>query len=98
MRDMQDMIDELVSQAEREGVALAEIINRELGPKDIDSMQRFLSEELSKNYKAIEHFMSDIEIPGTYDFSSMDEDSLCSLQEELRGFLSDAPLLAESGI
>ena len=42
--------------------------------------------------------MRDVEVPGTYDFSSMDDDTLCSLQEELRGFLSDTPLVADSGV
>lgn len=95
---MQEELQNLVSQAEREGVTLAEILNRELGPGGLDKIQTFLSEEISRNYSAIEEFMRDVEVPGTYDFSSMDDDTLCSLQEELRGFLSDTPLVADSGV
>lgn len=95
---MREELDDLVSQAEREGVTLAEIMNRELGPGGLDKIQGILSEEISRNYTAIEEFMRDVEAPGTYDFSSMDDDALCSLQEELRCFLSDAPLAADSGV
>ena len=98
MSGMQEELQNLVSQAEREGVTLAEILNRELGPGDLDKIQSFLSDEISRNYNAIEEFMRDVEVPGTYDFSSMDDDTLCDLQEELRSFLSDTPLVADSGV
>ena len=93
---MQTLLDKLVSQADQDGVTLAEIMTRELSPGDIDRMQQYLRHEMDDNYSAIEGFMRDIEVPGTYDFSSMDESELANLQVDLLEALSDTPTLATS--
>jgi len=54
---------ELASQAEKEGITLAEIISRALDPRELDLMQAELADELSENYRNIEGFMSGIEVP-----------------------------------
>ncbi|HIH00656.1 TPA: hypothetical protein HA259_00985 [Thermoplasmata archaeon] len=90
---MQAVLDRLVSQADKKGATLAEIMAMELTPVEIDRMQQYLRREMKENYLAIEGFMRDIEVPGTYDFSSMDDSELSSLQEDLLEALSDtAPL------
>ena len=89
---MHEVLQKLVSQAEAEGVPLAEVIARELPANEIDEVEGYLRAEMSANYAAIEGFMKDIEVPGSYDFSSMNEEQLDSLQEELMHALSDTPL------
>ena len=94
---MQTVLDRLVGQADEKGVTLAEIMATELTPVEIDRMQQYLRTEMKENYLAIEEFMRDIEVPGTYDFSSMDSSELSSLQEDLLEALSDiGPVSAES--
>jgi hypothetical protein len=96
MSVMQTVLDKLVSQADKNGVTLAEVMAKELSPTEIDRMQQYLRREMHDNYSAIEGFMRDVEVPGTYDFSSMDESELTSLQEDLLEALSDAPSTAMS--
>jgi hypothetical protein len=93
---MQTVLDKLVSQAEKTGVTLAEVMARELEPGEIDRMQQYLRREMKENYLAIEGFMRDIDVPGTYDFSSMDDTELSNLQEDLLEALSDTAPLAVS--
>ena len=93
---MQTVLDRLVSQAEDKGVTLAEIMATELTPDEIDRMEQYLRMEMKENYLAIEGFMRDIDVPGTYDFSSMDDSQLSSLQEDLLEALSDTAPLAVS--
>jgi len=54
---------ELASQAEKEGITLAEVISRTLDPRELDLMQAELADELAENYRNIEEFMSGIEVP-----------------------------------
>ncbi|MCJ2533271.1 MAG: hypothetical protein LN411_05060 [Candidatus Thermoplasmatota archaeon] len=96
MSAMQTLLDKLVSQADQNGVTLAEIMTKELSPGDIDRMQQYLRHEMDDNYSAIEGFMQDIEVPDTYDFSSMDESELANLQVDLLEALSDTPTLVTS--
>ncbi len=63
----------LVSQAETEGVTLAEVISRTLDPRELDLMQAELADELSENYRNIEGFMSGIEVPSLEDLMSSEE-------------------------
>jgi hypothetical protein len=93
---MQVVLDKLVSQADQSGVTLAEVMEKELSPDEIDSVQQYIRREMSDNYSAIEGFMQDIDVPGTYDFSSMDESELADLQVNLLEALSDASILASS--
>ena len=93
---MHEILQRLVSQADDEGVPLAQVIARELTMDEMDSIGEHLRTEMSANYAAIEDFMRDIEVPGSYDFSSMNESQLDSLQEELMYALSDAHSRAAS--
>ena len=93
---MQIVLDKLVSQADQNGVTLAEIMAKELSPDEIDRMQQYIRREMNDNYSAIEVFMQDIDVPGTYDFSSMGESELTNLQVNILEALSDAPILASS--
>ena len=92
---MQAVLERMVSQADLEGVTLAEVIARELSPEDMDRMQQYLRREMADNNAAIEDYMSCIEITGTFDFSSMSQAELDDFQENLLSALSDAPLVAE---
>ena len=96
MSDMHTVLQKLVGQADEEGVPLAHILARELSADEIDHIEEYLKAEMSDNYAAIADFMTDIEVPGTYDFSSMDESRLDSLQREVICALSDTPLKASS--
>jgi hypothetical protein len=91
---MQTVLDRLVSQADKKGVTLAETMVNELSPDEIDRVQQYLRGEMMENYTAIEDFMRDIEVPGNYDFSSMNESELSRLQENLLEALSDTPVAA----
>jgi hypothetical protein len=93
---MQTVLDKLVSQADKKGVTLAEVMATELSPGEIDRMQQYLRGEMKENYIAIESFMRDIDVPGTYDFSSMDDSQLSILQENILEALSDTAPLAVS--
>ncbi len=93
---MQAVLDKLVSQADREGIPLAEVIAKELSVNEIDRIGEFLRKEMSDNYSAIEGFMKDVEVPGTYDFSSMADEQLDVIQEGILSALSDTPLSVSS--
>ncbi len=92
MSVMQTVLDRLVSQADKNGVTLAEMMAKELSPGEIDRMQNYLRREMRENYEAIEEFMRDVDVPGNYDFSSMDESELSSLRDDLLEALSDGPI------
>ena len=96
MSVMHEILQKLVGQADAEGVPLAHMIARELSIDEMDSLVEYLKTEMSENYSAIEEFMKDIEVPGSYDFSSMNESQLDSLQEELICALSDTSLKVPS--
>jgi len=64
---------ELASQAEKEGITLAEVISRTLDPRDLDLMQAELADELSENYRNIEGFMSGIEVPSIGELMNLEE-------------------------
>ena len=64
---------ELASQAEKEGITLAEIISRTLDPRELDIMQAELADELSVNYRNIEGFMSGVEVPSLGELMDLDE-------------------------
>ncbi len=55
--------EKLVSQAEDEGVTLAEMISRTLTPGQIDDLQSRLCVELVSGYNRIEGFMSEVRVP-----------------------------------
>jgi len=64
---------ELASQAEKEGITLAEVISRTLDPRELDLMQAELADELSENYRNIEEFMSGIEVPSIGGLMNLEE-------------------------
>jgi hypothetical protein len=64
---------ELASQAEKEGITLAEVISRTLDPRELDLMQAELTDELSENYRNIEGFMSGIEVPSLGELMNLEE-------------------------
>jgi hypothetical protein len=64
---------ELASQAEKEGITLAEVISRTLDPRELDLMQAELADELSENYRNIDEFMNGIEVPSLGELMSLEE-------------------------
>ncbi len=71
---------ELVSQAESEGVTLAEMLTRSLSSRDLDKVQDALIREMSSNYRNIEEFMSDVSVPSIDEILEMDQEELTELQ------------------
>ena len=63
----------LASQAEKEGITLAEVISRTLDPRELDLMQAELADELSENYLNIEEFMSGVEVPSLGEMMNLEE-------------------------
>jgi ribosome-binding protein aMBF1 (putative translation factor) len=63
----------LASQAEKEGITLAEVISRTLDPRELDLMQAELADELSENYQYIEEFMSGVEVPSLGEMMNLEE-------------------------
>ena len=92
---MQAVLDRMVSQADLEGVTLAEIMARELSPSDMDQMQQYIRKEMAVSQEAIEGFMGCIEVTGTFDFTSMSDAELDEYQENLLSALSDTQLIAD---
>ncbi|OGS41828.1 MAG: hypothetical protein A3K67_03050 [Euryarchaeota archaeon RBG_16_62_10] len=72
----------LASQAEKEGVTLAEKISRCLSPEEIVRMQDDLETELASNYRNIEEFMGGIEVPSIDDMMSLGDEELLDLLGE----------------
>lgn len=68
------MMIELVSQAEKEGTTVAEIIARQLTVEQMDKAQADLEERLAENYRSIEEFMADVCVPSIDEVMSMSED------------------------
>jgi hypothetical protein len=64
---------ELASQAEKEGITLAEVITRTLDPRELDLMQAELANELSENYRNIEEFMSGVEVSSLGELMNLEE-------------------------
>jgi len=53
----------LVSQAEKEGVTLAEVIAREMSSEEMDLAQDALAAHMDDTYERIRDFMSDVSVP-----------------------------------
>lgn len=66
-------IADLVSQSEKEGLTLAEVISRELSPQEIEELQAELSAQIAANYSNIENFMSDVSVPSLAEILSAGE-------------------------
>lgn len=66
-------MDELVSQAERDGVTLAEIIGRRLTPGQLDEIQDGIRVELASNYDKIAGFMTNVKVPSLEEIMNSSE-------------------------
>lgn len=86
-------LTELVSQAEREGVTLAEVIARTMSAKEMDKVQESLAQELSKNYCKIEDFMADISVPSIEEILLLEEPVPLEFVDDEELLLSDEQLL-----
>ncbi|OGS52375.1 MAG: hypothetical protein A3K75_05205 [Euryarchaeota archaeon RBG_13_61_15] len=83
-------IEQLASQAEKEGVTLAEMITRHMSMEDIDRAQAVIHAELASNYSSIEDFMQNLEPSSPLNLAGMSEEELLDLQEEVVLSLSDS--------
>ncbi len=83
---------ELVSQAENEGVTLAEVIARTMTKMDMDQAQAKIESQIAKNYAGISDFMSEISVPSIEEI----------LEAGFNGFgvefAAELPLSDESGL
>jgi len=82
-------IEELVSQAESIGVTLADVFSSKLSAEDMERMQQDLTKKMAENYKAIEGFMADVEVPSLADLSNLSDTDLDEIQGEIIAALSD---------
>ncbi|MCU0859254.1 MAG: hypothetical protein MUE55_01525 [Thermoplasmata archaeon] len=89
-------LEELVSQADEEGVTLAEVISRTMTPRQMNTMQKGLAMQLSDNYAKIADFMQDVETSSMVDIEGMGIEELVSLRNEILHGPSDADLRAEA--
>jgi hypothetical protein len=76
------MMIELVSQAEKEGTTVAEIIARQLTVEQMDKAQAALEEQLAENYRKIEMFMCEVAVPSIDEVMAMSEDERSHLVAE----------------
>ncbi|MGQ9586767.1 MAG: hypothetical protein ACUVT7_00055 [Thermoplasmata archaeon] len=72
----------LASQAENEGITLAEKISKTLTAKEIAKMQEDLEKELASNYRNIESYMSGVDVPSIDDLIALDDEELLDLLGE----------------
>ncbi len=89
-------LEELVSQADKEGVTLAEVIARSMTPGQMNMLQKGLAVRLSDNYMKIADFMQDVETSSMVDIEGMGIEQLVSLRNEIMHGASDADLRAEA--
>jgi len=64
----------LVSQAENEGITLAEMISKTMTSEQVDVASMELAEELSNNYENLVDFMSDVEVPSLEEIAEFGEE------------------------
>lgn len=83
------LMDELVSQADAEGVTLTEVIARRMSAVEMESAQRTIADELAENYTRIAPFMKDVEVSSMTDMATMSVNELMGLRDEMRACLSD---------
>lgn len=81
--------EDLVSQAESEGVTLAEVISSRLSATDLDSIQADLRRTMAENYRSIEDFMTGVEVPSIADFSELSPSDLDEAEALIKAALSD---------
>jgi hypothetical protein len=89
-------IDELVSQAESGFGTLAEVLTSRLSANDLDTLQRDLSRMIAENFKTIDGFMADVEVPSIAGLSALSESDLDEIQHDVLAALSDEVLAAQA--
>ncbi len=85
---------QFVSQAEKEGVTLAEVLTRRVSAGDLDRIQAALADEISSNYRTIEDFMSDVSVPSIDEILAVDQENQAEMKFESGRELSDDNPLA----
>ena len=70
---------DLVSQAEQEGITLAEVISRTWNPKQMERAQADLAKEMSANFRDIEGYMSEVKIPSIDEILALEDRSHITL-------------------
>jgi len=88
------LLGQLVSQAESEGVTLAEVISRTMTEQQMVEAEREIRSEVARERSDIEEFMSGVEVASLDTYLSMDDDKLLDVFENLAFALSDGPLEA----
>jgi len=89
-------LEELVSQADREGVTLAEVIARSMTPRQMNTLQKGLTSEIKGNYAKISTFMDEVETSSMTEIEGMSIEELMGLRNEIMRGASDAPGTAEA--
>lgn len=89
-------IEELVSQADSESGTLADFISSKLSAKEMNKLQKELQNMMADNYRSIEGFMADVDVPSIADLSDLSASDLDEIQGEVLAALSDDDLLAHS--
>lgn len=82
-------LEDLISQAESGGVTLAEVMSSKLSAKDLERMQQELGQRMADNYRSIETFMADVEVPSIAGISDLSDSDLDEIQGEIIAALSD---------
>jgi len=84
-----DPLAELLSQAEAEGVTLAEIISKSWSPAQMAHAQKKLAKQITSNYRGIADFMSGITIPSIEEILALEESDQFELGTSSDPLLSD---------
>ncbi len=87
-------IDDYVSQAESGGVTLAQVLASNLSADELDRMQGDLMRRMADNYRSIEGYMSDVEVPSMVELSNLSDAELQEFEVEIAAALSDTEALA----
>lgn len=82
-------IEELVSQAETAGMTLAEVLSSQLSADEVDRLQSAVRARMAENFRTIESFMADVEVPSLADLCNLPDDELDEMQRDIESVLSD---------
>jgi len=88
------LLGQLVSQAESEGVTLAEVISRTMTEQQMAAAEEEIRAEVARERSEIEEFLSDVKVASLETYLSMDDGQLSDVLEDLAFTLSD-DLVAE---
>lgn len=89
-------IEELVSQAESGGGTLADVLTSRLSAMDLDELERELAQRMAENYRTIEGFMAEVEVPSIADLSDLSLSDLDEIQNDVLAALSDETISARA--